>query len=133
MANADDAELRCPKHDERIEVRSKYKYCLRCERVCYCSETCQKADWEFHKLICPQLAKLDDDARDEQAPICNELLILAVVTLAIIFWVNGPLWFFGFSIFFLAFFSVWYYHVSMDINKAVLVALLAIIGWCLGP
>ena len=29
----------------------KYKYCKKCD-YCYCSEKCQKDDWEDHKLVC---------------------------------------------------------------------------------
>jgi len=33
----------------------KFKYCTKCDRVAYCSKECQVADWDDHKLYCPQL------------------------------------------------------------------------------
>jgi hypothetical protein len=30
----------------------KFKYCSRCQKVCYCSKECQNSDWKDHKFIC---------------------------------------------------------------------------------
>ena len=32
----------------------KFMYCARCQKVCYCSRECQKANWRDHKLVCAE-------------------------------------------------------------------------------
>lgn len=42
-------------------VRAKYR-CSECQKVWYCSETCQKSDWELHhKSLCPVYKDADDE------------------------------------------------------------------------
>ena len=31
--------------------------CSVCKRACYCSRSCQKRDWDQHKLVCNKLQK----------------------------------------------------------------------------
>ena len=40
----------------------KYRYCMNCRKVCYCSKACQKADWPNHKSRCHK-----SDATKEKA------------------------------------------------------------------
>ena len=47
------------KRNKNSEVRypegiidTKFKYCSRCNKVCYCSKKCQENDWNDHKIIC---------------------------------------------------------------------------------
>ena len=30
----------------------KFLYCGGCRGICYCSQECQKADWDDHRLVC---------------------------------------------------------------------------------
>ena len=34
------------------EAGHKFKYCSKCQKVCYCSKECQDSDWKAHKLTC---------------------------------------------------------------------------------
>ena len=35
----------------------KFKFCSKCQKICYCSKECQEAHWNDHKLLCRQLKK----------------------------------------------------------------------------
>jgi hypothetical protein len=50
--------------------------CSVCAREQYCSSTCQKLDWKFHKSICPVLKKLSSKLQPfhEVFRITNEIL-----------------------------------------------------------
>ena len=39
--------------------------CGQCQTVAYCDETCQRSDWARHKLVCPQLATLRKQERED--------------------------------------------------------------------
>ena len=41
---------KCKNHE--LPGVPKFKFCKRCELVCYCSKECQIASWPDHKLIC---------------------------------------------------------------------------------
>ena len=41
---------KCLVHEKPGDV--KFKYCKRCEKVCYCSKQCQVDDWPDHRLAC---------------------------------------------------------------------------------
>lgn len=40
---------------------SNIKKCSACQVVWYCSSTCQKSDWQLHRLECQVLSKIDKD------------------------------------------------------------------------
>ena len=47
----------------------KFSCCAACKCACYCSESCQRADWkEFgrHKMICKRMINIKDIARQER-------------------------------------------------------------------
>ena len=55
----------CTLPGRKVE-RSKILYCARCDQVCYCSRSCQKAHWKEHKMLCREVAdlKAEYDAKD---------------------------------------------------------------------
>ena len=62
----DSRYKRCQKclKGERSEESSatsapaKLKFCKGCDSVCYCSKSCQMADWRDHKIMCPKYSRL---------------------------------------------------------------------------
>lgn len=50
--------------------------CGRCSANTYCSTTCQKQDWEYHRLVCSQYAIVTDEERPDKAyfrALCKSL------------------------------------------------------------
>ena len=47
---------KCSLPGRHIE-RSKMFYCTGCHEACYCSPSCQKGDWSFHKQYCTEFAR----------------------------------------------------------------------------
>ena len=43
---------------EKAEVTEKYRYCGRCRLVSYCSDECQSAHWQEHRIICGSIVKI---------------------------------------------------------------------------
>jgi mitochondrial splicing suppressor protein 51 len=39
-------------HKLERDLNGKLKHCAHCPTALYCSQTCQKADWKQHKLVC---------------------------------------------------------------------------------
>ena len=38
-------------------------FCSRCKKVLYCNRDCQKEDYKLHKMVCKQLASLDNGSK----------------------------------------------------------------------
>ncbi|XP_057502364.1 LOW QUALITY PROTEIN: histone-lysine N-methyltransferase ASHR1 [Actinidia eriantha] len=47
---------------------SNLKRCSACQVVCYCGSTCQKSDWNLHRLECGVLSKLDKGRQNILTP-----------------------------------------------------------------
>ncbi|CAK9167275.1 unnamed protein product [Ilex paraguariensis] len=57
--------------DSRCEwcfTSSNLKKCSACQVVWYCGRTCQKSDWNLHRLECQLYSKLDKDRRKSLTP-----------------------------------------------------------------
>lgn len=44
-----------------FRLENDLKRCSRCQRIFYCSRSCQSADWSFHQYECLHLRELDDE------------------------------------------------------------------------
>ncbi|KAL1639781.1 hypothetical protein SLS58_007523 [Diplodia intermedia] len=43
--------------------KANARLCSRCKSACYCSATCQRADWPTHKLLCAAFSTFDVSSR----------------------------------------------------------------------
>ncbi|KAK9993553.1 hypothetical protein SO802_023256 [Lithocarpus litseifolius] len=59
VPNKSPVESRC----DRCFTTSNLKKCSGCHVVWYCGSTCQKLDWQLHRLECEALSRLDKDRR----------------------------------------------------------------------
>ena len=55
--------------ERTVKAGIKFKFCSKCEIVCYCSKECQIAHWKSHRLVCKKekksKTKTDDETEDE--------------------------------------------------------------------